>query len=93
MNQSKLKNLIWDYKIEPHEFAEILSGNKKIGNLDQNWAITRVLEHLNYYDAMRMVPMPTLMKNWPIIKTKIFNKNIRDGYDFVLHRHTLSASR
>lgn len=93
MNQSKFKSLVWDYNIDPQEFEEILSGNKKIGSLDQNWAITRVLEHLNYYDAMNSIPMPVMVKNWPIIKNKIFNKSIRDGYDFVLHRHTLSSSR
>lgn len=74
------------------EFEEILSGQKVMGNLDQSWAIARVLENLHYYDAIHLIPYQAMLKNWDIIKKKIFNHSLRSGYEFVLHRYPLSIT-
>lgn len=87
------KQLIWDYQITPAEFDSILKGQSSLGSLNQAWAISRVLENLNYYTATKMVSLSTIKKNWNQIKPKLFKKSIKDGYEFVLQRHPLPTSR
>ena len=84
------KQLIWDYQISPSEFDLILSGQKTFGSLNQAWAISRILENLNYYDAIKMVSLDSIKNNWLEVKPKLFKKAIKDGYEFVLQRHALS---
>lgn len=68
--------------------------NKRVlGNFNQDWAIGRVLEHTNYYDAMNLVSLPTLREHWSTVKTRIFNKELAHGYEYLLQRQTLSATR
>ncbi|PIU03725.1 hypothetical protein COT44_01685 [Candidatus Shapirobacteria bacterium CG08_land_8_20_14_0_20_39_18] len=93
MSEDKVKQLVWDYQISPSDFLEILKGKKAEGWLNQDWAISRVLEHLNYYDAISLVPLKTLAKRWISVKSKIFSDSIRKGYEFVLQKHSLPPTR
>lgn len=93
MQTQLFRQLVWDYDLTPTDFETILAGTKKIGNLDQSWAIARVLEHTDYYTAKSLVPLTTLSQHWSKIKPKLFNRTIRDGYEFVLHHHALSPTR
>lgn len=92
MKQDKYKQLIWDYNLTLNDFKMILFGEKKIGSFDQDWAISRALENLNYYDAMDLVPYEVLKNRWNQVKRKIFNKSIKDGYDFLLQRYPVSIT-
>lgn len=92
MDKAKFNQLVWDYQLSPEQFFAILEGKTKTGVFDQNWAIGRVLENLNYYEALALVPRETLAKNWSVVKPKIFNKSIRDGYEYVLQRQALSPT-
>ena len=92
MKQNVYQQLVWDYNLAQDEFEEILSGKKKNGNLDQDWAISRILSNLNYYDAMHLIPYSVLKKRWSHIKGKLFNKTIQDGYEFLLHRYPVSIT-
>jgi len=92
MNQKLYKKLVWDYKISSDEFEKILDGRTKIGNFDQNWAVGRVLENLNYYDAMDLVSFKTLKNNWDNVKKRIFADSVKKGYEFVLRRQAVSAT-
>lgn len=87
------KNIVWDYNIEQSDFEKILNGEKVMGKFDQPWAIKRVLENLNFYEAMSIVPKSLFISNWNKIKLKIFNRSIIKGYDFLLHRYTVSTAR
>ena len=93
MTQDKYKQLVWDYNLSFDEFKTILSGEKKIGTFDQDWAISRVLENLNYYDAMDLIPYDILKSRWNYIKVKLFNKSIKSGYEFLLQRYPISIAR
>ena len=93
MQKDLFDRLVWDYQMTSDDFSAILSGTKSIGNLDQSWAIARVLEHTDYYTARSLVPLTTLSQHWSKIKPKLFNHTIRDGYEFVLHHHALSLTR
>lgn len=92
MKQSLYRQLVWDYQLDQNDFESILRGNKTIGQLNQAWAIQRILEHANYYQARTLVPLQLLAKHWSTIKSRIFNPTIRNGYDFLLQRHALSTT-
>lgn len=92
MTQDKYRQLIWDYNLSLDDFKTILKGDKKIGLLDQDWAISRVLENLNYYDAMDLVPYGVLKNRWQYVKGKLFNKVIKNGYEFLLQRYPVSIA-
>ena len=92
MIEGKFKQLVWDYNLSMNDFKTILLGEKKIGSFDQDWAISRVLENLNYYDAMDLVPYEVLKNRWGQVKGKIFNKSIKDGYEFLLQRYPISIA-
>lgn len=92
MKSDLFKQLVWDYNLTQNEFEEILAGKKVLGNMNQSWAITRVLENLNYYDAMRLVSLNTLRTNWKQVQPKLFNSSIKNGYEFLLQRHSVSVT-
>lgn len=92
MTQDMYAKLIWDYHLSSEDFNKILSGEKKVGSFDQDWAISRVLENLNYYDAMALVPYSTLKERWSFIKGKLFNSTVKNGYEFLLHRYPISIA-
>jgi len=92
MTKDEYKQLVWDYDLSPDDFTKILSGKKEIGTFNQDWAISRVLENLNYYDAMTLVPYATLKNRWDYIKGKLFNKAIKNGYEFLLQRYPVSIA-
>lgn len=93
MKADLYKQLVWDYELSQDNFEKILSGKHSLGQLDQSWAISRVLENLNYYDAMSLVSLDTLKKSWPAVEGKLFKQSIKKGYEFLLRRQTLSAAR
>ena len=93
MKSDLFKQLIWDYNLTPDEFEDILHGEKVLGNMNQNWAIVRVLENLNYYDAMSLISLDTLRNNWIEIRKRLFNNSIKNGYEFLLQRYPVSIAR
>lgn len=93
MKSDWYKQVVWDYNMPQSDFEDILQGKNTLGTLDQSWAIARVLENLHYYDALSLVPFASLSKNWDNVKSKIFIKGIKDGYEFVLQRHALPTTR
>lgn len=92
MKSDLFKQLVWDYNLTQDEFEAILAGKKVLGNMDQSWAITRVLENLNYYDAMNLVSLNTLRSNWKEVQPKLFNSSIKNGYEFLLQRYPVSIT-
>lgn len=93
MTPDMYTKLVWDYNLPFEDFNKILLGEKKVGSLDQDWAISRVLENLNYYDAMALIPYTTLKERWEVIKGKLFNPSVKNGYEFLLHRYPVSITR
>lgn len=92
MKSDLFKQLVWDYNLTQNEFEAILAGKKVLGNMDQSWAIVRVLENLNYYDAMNLIPIDMLRNNWKEVQPKLFNDSIKNGYEFLLQRYPVSIT-
>ena len=93
MNTAAYQQVMWDYNLPLAEFEAILRGQKAEGSLDQDWAIARVLENLNYYDAIELVPVSLLKSRWEVVKKKLFKDSIKKGYEFLLQRHAVSNTR
>jgi len=94
MNKINKQNLpVWEYNLKPGEFEKILAGKKKIGWFDKIWAYSRILENMNYYTAKKILDLNYLKNNWNKIKPKIFNSSIRQGYEYLLQKKALSASK
>lgn len=94
----KFRRIVWDYAMSPGEFFDIMDGkneNEKHRNgwMSKDWAIARVLEHAPYYDAIALVPIDIVQERWAKVQTKIFNRDIREGYEFILRRHALPSAR
>ncbi len=85
--------LVWDYNLEPADFFAILNGEKSKDNFDQNWAIARIFQNLNYYDAINLVPISVLNNHWDKVKRQLYPESFRKAYEFVLQKHSLSTSR
>jgi len=85
--------LVWDYNMTPQEFFLILDNNKAEGSLNRDWAISRVLENLNYYDAVSLVNPALIKQRWTSVRNKIHNSSIKRGYDYILQRSTLPTAR
>ncbi|MEK7495756.1 MAG: hypothetical protein AAB569_06400 [Patescibacteria group bacterium] len=92
MKSHIFKQLVWDYNLNQKEFEAILQGKKVLGNMNQSWAIARVLENLNYYDAMSLISLDTLRNNWNKVKGRLFNNSIKNGYEFLLQRYPVSIT-
>jgi hypothetical protein len=92
MNKGTYNNLVWDYDLPQDEFEAILRNEKTLGSLDQSWAMARILENLNYYDAMKLISMDSLKRNWISVKKKLFKNSIKEGYEFVLQRYAVSTA-
>ncbi len=90
----KFKQLVWDYTLSPEDFFAILNNTeKRNGWLTQDWAIARVLEHAPYYDAIALVPIKTIRDRWEYIEPKLFHKEIKKGYEYVLRKYPVPIAR
>jgi len=92
MDAAKYQQVVWDYNLPQSEFEAILSGQRVEGSLDQDWAIARVLENLNYYEAMSIVPYDLLKERWESVRRKLFKDSIKRGYEFVLQRYSVPVA-
>jgi len=75
---------VWDYNIDRQTFLEILEGKKRIGRLDREWAVVRLLEYAPYADIIRLIGFPALVLGWPEWREKVRAKNRRRGFDFLV---------
>jgi len=89
----KYKSLVWDYNLQPRDFFVILDGDAKKGWFDREWATARVLENANYYDAIALVDMDYLSKQWGQIKRRLFKPDIKHGYEYLLRKRALSTAK
>lgn len=67
-----IKPILWDYEIDPLEFYQVAIGKKKmIGFFNQERALIRILEHLNWYDVVDILGLNFLKEN---LSSDIVNK-------------------
>jgi len=86
------KKLLWDYDISLEQYLEYLYGREEEGWFDQDWALARAVNNLNYYELRELIPLELLAENWSKIKDKIRDPAVKNGLEFVLQRETVSSS-
>jgi hypothetical protein len=92
-DQSKYKQIVWDYKIQPKTFFAILEGKEKKGWFNQEWAIAKVLDNMNYYDVRDIIPLELLAEKWVNVKKRLFHSQIIKSYEYLLQKYSLSSTR
>jgi len=93
MEGINIKRIIWEYDISENDYLDMLFGKTRKGWFDQKWALRRAIESLNYYDLLKLVSIDTIRKYWPELRTKLRNKDVVQGLDYVIRKYTLSASK
>ncbi|HPN32371.1 MAG TPA: hypothetical protein PKY81_15575 [bacterium] len=88
-----IKKIIWDYNISEQDFLDYLHGKKEDGWFNQEWAIVRAIERLNYYELKEALSFDLLNEKWDKIKHKIWRKDIREGLQFILRRNSVPVTR
>lgn len=85
MNDNKQHpSYLWDYDISEEEFKQILSGERVIGRLGQDWAALRLLEYAPYEEIVRLLGFTRLVQNWQRWRTHIRSKSRQRGFDFLV---------
>ena len=86
------KKVIWDYTLDNATFWEIFEGKKTLGWFNRDWALVRLIENLNYYDLIEVVPFELIVRRWDAIKSKIRRGDVKRGFEFAIRKRTLSTS-
>ena len=95
--QSALRNITWDYDVDPDELYEaVLGKRKRAGPFDSQQIFIRMLERLSWYELIDILGLEFIKKalTEEVIK-KIRFKALRGKYETarrVLHGHPLSVS-
>ena len=75
---------VWDYEIDENLFSEILAGRVVLGHLNQQWAVTRLLEYAPYKEIVRLLGFAGIRLHWPIVRSKIRSESRKRGFDFLV---------
>lgn len=75
---------VWDYDLDEARFRALLEGRERIGRLDRDWAIVRLLEHASYPEIRRLLSLRELVDGWPTWRKRIRSERRRRGFDFMV---------
>ena len=75
---------LWDYDISEVEFKQILSGERVIGRLGQDWAALRLLEYATYEEIVHLLGFARLVQNWSRWRPHIRSQSRKRGFDFLV---------
>jgi hypothetical protein len=81
-----LAPILWDYQLDPLQFYKIAVGqSSKIGLLNQERALLRILERLNWYDIVELLGLDFLKEhlNFELIN-KLWIVAQRERYEIIL---------
>lgn len=91
-----LKQCLWDLNLTPEEFLDIIEGRLVKKWPDRAFCVARLLESVNWFDIVKIIPPKILCSLWDeAAKKKVRFKSIKEGMDFacrVLRESSLSAS-
>ena len=94
---SALAGIIWDYKVDPDELFEVITGQRsKAGPFSFDRLFVRMLERLSWYELIELLGLEYLKQNLTRdIIEKIRFKTLRGRYERVsrfLSGHPVSLS-
>lgn len=74
---------VWDYDIAEEDFADLLEGSRRIGRLDRDWAVLRLLNYAPYSEIIRLLGFKQLLEGWPGWRDRVRSPGRRRGFDFL----------
>ncbi len=78
-----LKQCLWDLKLTPEEFLDIIEGRLVKKWPDRAFCVARLLESVNWFKIVKVIEPKTLCLLWnDEAKKKVRFKPIREGMDF-----------
>jgi len=77
-----LKQCLWDMNLTPEEFLDIIEGRSTRKWPERAFCVARLLESVNWFDIVRIVPPKEICSLWAEAKKYIRVKSIKEGMDF-----------
>jgi len=80
--KSILRQCLWDLKLTPEEYLDIIEGKSDRKWPDRAFCAARMLESVNWFDIVKIIKPQKICMIWDEIKRYIRVKSIREGMDF-----------
>jgi prevent-host-death family protein len=77
-----LKRALWDYRISPEEFLDILEGKSTRDWPDRGMCAARLLENVNWLDIVKVIPPKKICALWEEAREYVRESSLREGMDF-----------
>ncbi len=75
---------VWDYDLDDDEFGRLLSGASRVGPLDRDWAVVRLLEYAPYREIVRRLGFRSLAAGWERWRPRLRSPSRVRGLDFLV---------
>lgn len=80
--KSILRQCLWDLKLTPEEYLDIIEGKSDRKWPDRPFCAARMLESINWYDVVKVIDPQKICMIWDEAKRYIRVKSIKEGMDF-----------
>ena len=78
-----LKGCLWDYRITPQEFYDVLSGQSTPKWPTKAWCVARLINYVNWYNIVKIFKPEEVCALWtPEARRLVRGKYLIEGMDF-----------
>ncbi len=77
-----LKQCLWDMKLTPEEFLDIIEGRSSRKWPERAFCAARLLESVNWFDIVKIMEPKKICSLWDEAKRYVRLKSIKEGMDF-----------
>jgi hypothetical protein len=80
--KSILRQCLWDLKLTPEEFLDIIEGRSTRKWPERPFCVARLLESVNWFKIVKVIDPKFLCSLWEDAKKYVRFKEIKEGMDF-----------
>ncbi len=77
-----LRQCLWDLKLTPEEFLDIIEGRGTRKWPERAFCVARLLESVNWFDVVKIISPIKICSLWDEAKRYVRFKSIKEGMDF-----------
>lgn len=77
-----LKQCLWDMKLTPEEFLDIIEGRSSRKWPERAFCVARLLESVNWFEIVEIIEPQKICSLWDEAKRYVRFKSIKEGMDF-----------
>jgi len=77
-----LKQCLWDMKLTPEEFLDIIEGRSSRKWPERTFCVARLLESVNWFDIVKIIEPKKICSLWDEARRYVRLKSIKEGMDF-----------